>query len=54
MAKNLEEKVKVEFGAGYDCRSIRRIDKGSEIFVLYQASKTKKALETLRNAVNKK
>ena len=54
MAKNLEEKVKVEFGAGYNCRSICRIDKGSEIFVLYQASKTKKALETLRNDVKKK
>ena len=49
-ARNLKQKINIEFGGGYDCRTIRRIEKGSEIFVLYEATKTLKALKELNDS----
>ena len=49
-ARNLEGKINIEFGGGYDCRTIRRIEKGSEMFVLYEATKTMKALKELKDS----
>ena len=48
-ARNLKQKINIEFGGGYDCRTIRRIEKGSEIFVLYEATKTLKVLKELND-----
>ena len=47
-ATKLEQKVNIEFGAGYDCHVTRRIEKGAEIFVMYQAPKTLNALKKIK------
>ena len=44
-ATKLAQKVNIEFGAGYDCHATKRIEKGAEIFVLYEAPKTLKVLK---------
>ena len=44
-ATKLAQKVNIEFGAGYDYHVTKRIEKGAEIFVLYEAPKTLKALK---------
>ena len=53
-AKNLQGKVNIEFGAGYECRTVKRIDKGAEIFVMYEPMKIEKELKDLEDLEEKK